>query len=129
MLSLDSIPCVVVSPGPEGERTIFETFDNGSSNIVYGYPVNTIIVTRGETTTTNEPNASSTAADTDLNVHMYLREVVRNLMHVTRLSGVSSVFNGDIEAAPPFVMAGSNTMLYQVSAIKGTYWSAETNTG
>ncbi len=128
VLESDGIPCVVVCPAADGERVIFETF---GGQVVYGYPVTCLLVSKGNTIETPElanPEEAATDADTATATHMSLRELVRNEIYKTTLSGVSSVFNGEIVTGQPVTIIGGGGSLYIVSAMTVTYWSLETQT-
>lgn len=128
LLESDSVPCVVVCPGSEGERIVFEAF---GGSVVYGYPVTCLIVSKGNTISSpaiTSPEAAATTADTATASHMELRQVVRNAVYKRTLSGVSSVFNGEIVMGNAVTIAGGGQSLYIVSAVTVTHWSLESQT-
>jgi hypothetical protein len=127
VLESDSIPCVVLSPSTnDGTQIIQESF---GGEIVYGYPVTCLVVSKGNTILTNSVAVGgSTAADTDLQNHMALMEIVRGAVWKRTLSGATTVFNSEIEVAPAVAIAGASGGLYLVTAVKVTYWSLESQT-
>lgn len=125
LIDSDSIPCVIVCPASDGERILFEGF---GGTVAYAYPVTCLLVSKGNTITTNVVGGATTAADTDFDDHMNLREVLRNGIYKRTLSGAPSVFNGEIEMAPAVAIAGSEGALYLVSAARMTLWSLESQT-
>lgn len=128
VLESDVIPCVVVCPGSEGERIVFEAF---GGQVVYGYSVTCLIASRGNEVLTppiENPESAATTADGYTAAHMLMRETVRNAIYKRTLSGVSSVFNGEIVAGQPVVVTGGGGSLYLVSAMTVTHWSLETQT-
>lgn len=132
LLDSDTIPAVIVAPASEGERIVFETF---GGQVVYGYPVMCLVVSRGNTVITGALEATGqepddTDADVATDAHMALRETIRNAVYKRALTGVSSVFNGEISVAPAIAetTASGRASLYLVSAVTVTHWSLETQT-
>lgn len=128
LLEADTVPCVIVSPGVDGERIVFETF---GGQVVYGYPVTCLVVSSGitiKTAAVQNPEAADTTADTATEQHLLARESLRNAVYKRTLSGVSSVFNGEIVMGQPVTVAGGGQSLYMLSAMTVTYWSLETHT-
>ncbi len=124
VLEDDRIPCIVVSPSSDGERIVLETF---GGNVVYGYPVNVLLVSPGnEIATLRHPADTEEEADLETFDHMEARELIRNTVYKTGLTGVASVFNGEIAMGRPFTITGGGQSLYMVSAVTVTHWSLET---
>lgn len=127
LLEADRVPCIVVSPAKEGESVVMETFKNTGGNVVYAYPIDTMLVSPGnEITTLRYPAEPDEEADHETFDHMEARETLRGALWKLTLDDVDSVFNGSVTMGEPFKMAGAGQSLYLVSFIRVTHWSLET---
>jgi hypothetical protein len=110
----DALPEIIVSPEAEKEYLV----DAGATPAVYlDYPVRVRFAFAG----------NQLLEDANLLALLDYREAVRHALHVTSISGVSQIFDCNLEFDPPF-----NPTLYQreydVSDLRFIYRSGEGRT-
>ena len=114
LLVTDSIPSIIISPGPGAETIGLEAFNR---TVEYRYPVTITLVSAGDRVT-----------EVDVQGALELRERIRYQMYQPMLEGVVSVHDTEIDLDPPYSTAAGPTTVYDVSAIRLTYLTMETRT-
>lgn len=125
LLEGDQVPCIIVAPGSEGPRIVFETFGRG---IAYGYPVMCALIFPSNAIHTAIEGRYIPASETTEEEYadvMRTAESVRDAVYKPSLAGVDSVFNAEVVLAPAFEAVGANASMYAVAGVVVTYHSLE----
>ena len=125
LLEGDPVPCIVVSPAPEGPRIVREWFGRG---VVYGYPVVVVLFFPGNAIYTAIEDRFDTTADVAEREYadiMRVQEAVRQIVFQPVLPGVASVYDVEIVPSPAIEATGQNSKLYAVAGLVATYHSSE----
>lgn len=133
LLEGDGVPCVIVSPGPEGEVELYEVFGDIKA---WAYPVTCVCVSKARsihTASVDDGSSSVTQiAEEEYADAMRLREVVRNAVDVAGRSfptAVPTVFDHSVTTGMPVETTGANSVLYHVSVVTVTHHSWEERGG
>jgi len=111
-LNVDTLPVIVVAPGPEGESIELETFGRG---VTWAYPVYVVVFVKG--------NRELSIASDDFD----LREAVRNEIYQPLLSGAGAVYDIDLTLSGPFNLRNTENTT-ETDAFHVIYKSSETRT-
>lgn len=111
LLATDTIPAIIISPGPGAETVGLEAF---GQIVEYLYPVTITVVA-----------ASDRVTEVEVYGALELREAIRQAMYQPKLAGVTSVVNTTIDLDPPYSTAAGPGTVYDVTAIRLTFSSIE----
>lgn len=111
LLATDTIPAIIISPGPGAETIGLEAF---GAVVEYLYPVTITLVM-----------ASDRVTEVEVYGALELRERIRQAMYQPLLAGVASVLNTTIDLDPPYSTAAGPNTVYDVTAIRLTFSSTE----
>ena len=111
LLATDTIPAIIISPGPGAETIGLEAF---GQVVEYLYPVTITLVM-----------ASDRVTEVEVYGALELRERIRQAMYQPLLAGVASVLNTTIDLDPPYSTAAGPNTVYDVTAIRLTFTSSE----
>lgn len=111
LLATDTIPAIIISPGPGAETVGMEAF---GQVVEYLYPVTITLVM-----------ASDRVTEVEVYGALELRERIRQAMYQPLLAGVASVLNTTIDLDPPYSTAAGPHTVYDVTAIRLTFSSTE----
>jgi hypothetical protein len=111
LLATDTIPAIIISPGPGAETIGLEAF---GQVVEYLYPVTITLVM-----------ASDRVTEVEVYGALELRERIRQAMYQPLLAGVASVLNTTIDLDPPYSTAAGPNTVYDVTAIRLTFSSTE----
>jgi hypothetical protein len=111
LLATDTIPAIIISPGPGAETIGLEAF---GQVVEYLYPVTITLVM-----------ASDRVTEVEVYGALELRERIRQAMYQPLLAGVASVLNTTIDLDPPYSTAAGPNTVYDVTAIRLTFTSTE----
>lgn len=111
LLATDTIPAIIISPGPGAETIGMEAF---GQVVEYLYPVTITLVM-----------ASDRVTEVEVYGALELRERIRQAMYQPLLAGVASVLNTTIDLDPPYSTAAGPNTVYDVTAIRLTFSSTE----
>ena len=111
LLATDTIPAIIISPGPGAETIGLEAF---GAVVEYLYPVTITLVM-----------ASDRVTEVEVYGALELRERIRQAMYQPLLAGVASVLNTTIDLDPPYSTAAGPNTVYDVTAIRLTFSSHE----
>ena len=111
LLATDTIPAIIISPGPGAETIGLEAF---GQVVEYLYPVTITLVM-----------ASDRVTEVEVSGALELRERIRQAMYQPLLAGVASVLNTTIDLDPPYSTAAGPNTVYDVTAIRLTFSSTE----
>lgn len=111
LLATDTIPAIIISPGPGAETIGLEAF---GQVVEYLYPVTITLVM-----------ASDRVTEVEVYGALELRERIRQAMYQPLLAGVASVLNTTIDLDPPYSTAAGPSTVYDVTAIRLTFSSTE----
>lgn len=112
LLATDTIPAIIISPGPGAESIRLETF---GKLVEYRYPVTVTLVAAGDRVT-----------EVDVQGALELRERLRQQMFQPLLDGLAEVHDTEMDLDPPYSAAAGPTTVYDVTAIRLTFSSLET---
>jgi hypothetical protein len=110
LLNVDTLPCIVVAPAPDGESVELEAFNR---HVTWAYPVYVVVFSKG--------NRELTIAPDDFD----LREAVRNEIYQPLLSGAGTVYDIDLTLSGPFNLRSTENTT-ETDAFKVIYKSSET---
>jgi len=111
LLATDTIPAIIISPGPGAETAGLEAF---GQVVEYLYPVTITVVA-----------ASDRVTEVEVYGALELRASIRQAMYQPLLAGVASVVNTTIDLDPPYSTAAGPGTVYDVTAIRLTFSSIE----